>query len=234
MRADALLSRYGYCSRRECAAWLAQGRLLFRGETVRRANAPVEPTEVLVDGEPVPFVNGLYVAFNKPLGCTCSHREAGKLVYDYLPPQWLARKPAVNTVGRLDKETSGLLLLTDDGAFEHAMCSPRRHVPKEYAFRTAAPVPPAAAELFAAGTLLLEGERTPCLPAELRLTGDCEGFLTLHEGRYHQVRRMLAAVGAPVVALERCAIGPLRLESLGLAPGEWCAVDPALLIAKRA
>ena len=228
MRTDALLSRFGYCSRREVAQWLKRGRVTRQGVPVKSPNEKVEPHEVLVDGEPVEFPHGLYVALNKPLGCTCSHKEAGDLVYDLLPAQWLRRNPAVNTVGRLDKETSGLLLLTDDGAFEHAQTSPKRHVPKVYAFTTSAPVPPAAVAQFASGEFMLEGERTPCLPAELVLHSDCSGQLTLHEGRYHQVRRMLAAVGAPVETLERVAIGPLSLAELDLAPGEWVEIDPAI------
>lgn len=228
MRTDALLSRYGYCSRREAAAWVKRGRVSFRGKAVKSPSDKVEPEEVLVDGEPVPFVNGLYVAFHKPLGCTCSHREEGELVYDLLPEMWMARNPGVNTVGRLDKETSGLLLLTDDGQFEHAMTSPRRHVPKVYEFTTSTPIPAEAVAIFAGGELLLQGEKTPCLPAELVITGPCAGRLTLHEGRYHQVRRMLAAVGAPVETLCRVQIGPMKLVELGLAPGEWVEFDPKL------
>lgn len=228
MRTDALLSRFGYCSRREVAQWLKRGRVTRNGVPLKSANEKVEPEEVLVDGEPVEFPRGLYVALNKPLGCTCSHKEEGELVYDLLPAQWLRRNPQVNTVGRLDKETSGLLLLTDDGAFEHAQTSPKRHVPKVYAFQTEAPVPEDAVRLFASGEFMLEGERTPCLPAELVMTAPCEGRLTLHEGRYHQVRRMLAAVGAPVSVLERIEIGPLKLANLGLEPGEWVEIDPAI------
>ena len=228
MRVDALLSRFGYCSRREVAQWLKRGRVTRNGVVVKSPNEKAEPHEVLVDGEPVEFPEGLYVALHKPLGCTCSHREAGELVYDLLPEQWLRRNPAVNTVGRLDKETSGLLLLTDDGAFEHAQTSPKRHVPKVYAFTTSSPVPPEAVAQFASGEFLLQGERTPCLPAELELTSGCAGRLTLHEGRYHQVRRMLAAVGAPVETLERIAIGPLKLADLNLEPGEWVEVDPSI------
>ncbi len=231
MRTDALLSQYGYCSRREAAQWVKRGRVCYRGETVRSASARVEPREVLVDGQPVPFVDGLYIALNKPLGCTCSHREAGELVYDLLPPEWMQRGRQPSTVGRLDKETSGLLLVTDDGSLIHALTSPRRHVPKRYSFTTERPVPPSAVALFAAGSLRLEGETTPCLPAELRLTGECCGELVLHEGRYHQVRRMLAAVGAPVLTLHREAVGPLSLSELNLAPGEWCPFDPAVFSA---
>lgn len=228
MRADAVLSRYGYCSRREAPQWIRAGRMSYRGEVLRRPADRVEPDEVLVDGAPVPFVNGLYVAFHKPLGCTCSHREEGRLIYDLLPEQWQRRSGGVSSVGRLDKETSGLLLLTDDGAFVHALTSPKRHVPKLYAYECSAPVPESARELFASGSLMLEGETTPCLPAELVRETALAGRLTLHEGRYHQVRRMLAAVGAPVVRLHRLAIGPLSLEELHLAPGEWCAIDPTI------
>lgn len=228
MRTDALLSRFGYCSRREVAQWLKRGRVTRNGAPVKSPNEKVEPHEVLVDGAPVEFPDGIYIALNKPLGCTCSHKEEGELVYDLLPQQWLRRNPVVNTVGRLDKETSGLLLLTDDGAFEHAQTSPKHHVPKVYAFTTSAPVPPEAVDLFAGGEFLLQGERTPCLPAELELTGASAGRLTLHEGRYHQVRRMLAAVGAPVETLERIEIGPLKLADLNLAPGEWVEIDPAI------
>ena len=228
MRIDALLSRFGYCSRREVAQWLKRGRVTRNGEVVKSVNEKAEPQEVLVDGAPVEFPDGIYVALNKPLGCTCSHKEEGELVYDLLPAQWLRRNPVVNTVGRLDKETSGLLLLTDDGAFEHAQTSPKRHVSKVYAFTTASPVPQAAVAQFASGEFMLQGERTPCLPAELVITGECTGRLTLHEGRYHQVRRMLAAVGAPVESLERIEIGPLKLAELNLAPGEWVEIDPGI------
>jgi len=228
MRVDAMLSRYGYCSRREARAWVSAGRVVCGGAVIKNVNSKVEPADTLVDGQPVPFVNGLYVAMHKPLGCTCSHDEDGDLVYDLLPAQWMRRGDGVNTVGRLDKETSGLLLITDDGAFLHALTSPKRHVPKVYAFETECPIPAEAVQIFAEGTLLLKGEKTPCAPAQLRITGPCMGELVLHEGRYHQVRRMLAAVGAPVVRLHRTAMGPLKLEDLSLQPGEWVAIDPAM------
>ena len=228
MRTDALLSRFGYCSRKDAPAWIKAGRVVQDGSAITTARQNADPARTLVDGAPVPFPNGLYAAFHKPLGCTCSHKEDGALIYDLLPPEWLRRNPPVNSVGRLDKETSGLLLLTDDGAFEHAMTSPRRHVPKVYELTTSVPIPEDAVELFAAGTLLLNRETTPCKPAELSITAPCAARLTLHEGRYHQVRRMLAAAGAPVLTLQRVQIGPLRLADLNLQPGEWCAFNPAI------
>lgn len=231
MRADAFLSRFGYCSRREAGAWLKAGRVWQGGAPVRRPAEAVEPERVLVDGQPVEFPRGVYVALHKPVGYTCSHAEdeGGRPVYDLLPPRWLCRSPQVQTAGRLDKETSGLLLISDDGAFLHALTSPRRHVPKVYEFTTSAPVPPETVGLFAGGELLLRGEKEPCLPAQLELTAPCAGRLTLHEGRYHQVRRMLAAVGAPVLTLCRVQVGSLSLHELCPEPGQWAPVDPAIL-----
>ncbi|MFI3244787.1 MAG: pseudouridine synthase, partial [Akkermansia sp.] len=136
MRLDALLSQYGYCSRREAPQWVKRGRVTYKGEVVKSTTSKVEPADVLVDGEVVPFIHGLYVALNKPLGFTCSHQERGDLVDDLLPEQWHDRKGGVQTGGRLDKDTSGLLLVTDDGQFLHALTSPKRHVPKRYRFTT--------------------------------------------------------------------------------------------------
>ena len=233
MRIDAILSQFGYCSRREAAQWVKRGRVCVRGVAVRSPSEKAEPEDVLVDGAPVPFVHGIYVALHKPLGYTCSHKEDGDLVYDLLPPEWEGRGKPVSTVGRLDKETSGLLLVTDDGTFLHRLTSPKHHMDKVYAFETSAPVPAEAAGLFASGTFQLQGEASPCLPAELELDSPCSGRLTLQEGRYHQVRRMLAAVGAPVVKLHRISIGPLKLEDLQLAPGEWAEIDPAMFDCAR-
>lgn len=228
MRIDAILSRYGYCSRREAAAWVKRGRVTVPGKTLRSAADKADPAHVLIDGEPVEFVNGLYVAINKPFGCTCSHKEEGELVYDFVPQQWMNRSNGVSTVGRLDKETTGLLLLTDDGAFIHSLTSPKKHVPKVYEFETSAPIPESAVAQFASGEFMLESETTPCLPAELVIIAPCSGQLTLHEGRYHQVRRMMAAVGAPVISLTRTAICSLKLADLNLAPGEWAEIDPGM------
>jgi 16S rRNA pseudouridine516 synthase len=146
-------------------------------------------------------------------------------VYDLLPPRWKARDPIVSPVGRLDKETSGLLLFSDDGQLLHRLTSPRHHQPKVYHATLAEALRGHEGELFAAGTLLLEGESKPLLPAELEVLGPREVRLTLHEGRYHQVRRMFAATGNAVTTLHRMAIGGLALDALALAPGEWRLLD---------
>ncbi len=227
MRLDALLSRYGYCSRREAAGWLKRHHVTYKGLECHSPASKVEPANVLLDGAPVEFPNGLYAAFHKPVGYTCSHDEGeGDIIYDLLPFQWTRRNPAVASVGRLDKETSGLILLTDDGKFIHRMTSPKHHVEKVYEALTEADVPQEAIELFAGGTLLLNGEKQPCAPAKLELPEPRRALLTLTEGKYHLVRRMLAAVGAPVISLKRLSIGRLTLEELNLPPGEWIAIDP--------
>jgi 16S rRNA pseudouridine516 synthase len=156
---------------------------------------------------------------------TCSHKEAGPLVYELLPARWRMREPAISTVGRLDKETSGLLLLTDDGALLHRIISPKRHVAKRYLATLARPLQGHEAERFASGELMLEGEDKPLLPARLEPLSGRQAWLTITEGRYHQVRRMFAAVGNHVEALHRDRIGGLDLPA-DLAPGGWRLMGP--------
>ena len=137
--------------------------------------------------------------------------EAGPLVYGLLPERWRHRDPAISTVGRLDKDTSGLLLMTDDGNLLHRIISPRAHIPKRYQVTLDRPLRGDEASIFAAGTLLLEGEDKPLLPARMEAHSSTSASLTLTEGRYHQVRRMFAAVGNHVTALHRDRIGELTL-----------------------
>lgn len=234
LRADALLSRFGYCSRREASAWIRSGRLRLGQTVITSPSAKVDPAQVLVDNQSIPFVNGIFAALYKPLGYTCSHtpENGAPTIYELLPASWLARNPSVQSIGRLDKETSGLLLLSDDGSLVHAFASPRRHIDKVYEYRTSSPVPPNTPAIFASGSFILRGESSPCLPAVLEPdeADPCHGRLRLYEGRYHQARRMLAAVGAPVVELTRVSIGPLQLSSLSLRPGQWTSVNPRLFI----
>jgi 16S rRNA pseudouridine516 synthase len=173
-----------------------------------------------IDGEPLDPVAGMVILLHKPLGMSCSHKEDGPLVYDLLPKRWRGRDPAISTIGRLDKQTSGLLLMTDDGEVLHRIISPKRHVRKTYRATLARPLTGTEAALFAAGTLMLEGETKPLLPAELEVIGPLEARLHITEGRYHQVRRMFAATGNHVEALHREAMGGLVLDAT-LAPGGW-------------
>jgi len=159
------------------------------------------------------------VMMHKPAGFTCSHADQGRLVYDLLPPRFVKRDPKLSSVGRLDAETTGLLLFTDDGALLHRLISPKSQMTKVYEAQLARPLEGHEAALFASGTLTLRGEDKPCLPAVLEVTGERSARLTLTEGRYHQVRRMFAAAGNHVDALHRAGFGPLTLG--GLEEGEW-------------
>ena len=201
LRADQLLSRFGYCSRREAAAWLKAGRVSLHGTPVVKPEPRLDPACVLVDGAPVEFPQGLLIAFHKPIGVACSHNpEEAPLIYDLLPPQWLRRQPPPQTVGRLDRETSGLILLTDDGPLLHRLTSPRHDVVKTYEATLDTDLPPGLGELFAAGTLILHGEDKPCLPAQLEIRTPRTARLHLREGKYLQVRRMFASQGCRVIA----------------------------------
>ena len=224
LRLDQLLSHFGYCSRREAGAWLKAGRVTCAGAALRQPEQRVKVEDVLVDGAPVEFPHGMLLAFHKPVGCACSHDAAeAPLIYDLLPPRWLRRQPPPQTVGRLDRETSGLILFTDNGALLHRLTSPRHEVVKTYEATLDAELPPGLAELFASGTLLLRGEDKPCLPAELEVLTPRTARLSIREGKYHQVRRMFASQGCTVTALHRTSVAGLQLGDL--AAGEWRVVE---------
>jgi 16S rRNA pseudouridine516 synthase len=229
MRIDRLLANMGYGSRRDIQHMTDTGRVTLDGQPIddgsaRIAIAPDLPRRMSVDGEPIDPPPGLILALHKPLGFTCSRKDAGRLVYDLLPPRWRAREPAISTVGRLDKETSGLLLMTDDGALLHRIISPKTHVSKRYYVDLARPLKGDEANIFGLGGLMLESDDKPLLPAAFEPLSDRSGRLTLHEGRYHQVRRMFAAIGNHVEALHRDQIGALRLGP-DLAAGTWRLLD---------
>ncbi len=224
-RLDKLLSSLGYGSRQEIARLARVGGVALDGVDVtdastRIAVTPDLPRRMTVDGRPVDPPQGLMLILNKPLGMTCSHKEDGALVYDVLPDRWRRRDPAISTVGRLDKDTSGLLLLTDDGDLLHRIISPKRHVKKTYRATLARPLAGTETALFASGALMLEGEDKPLAPATLEIIAPTEARLTVTEGRYHQVRRMFAAVGNHVETLHRESLGGLVLPP-DLAPGQW-------------
>lgn len=231
MRLDRFLGSLGYGSRRDidqlarlCAITLDDRDLT--DASARIAITPDLPARMTVDGEPVDPPQGLVILLNKPLGMTCSHKENGPLVYDALPTRWRRRDPAISTVGRLDKETSGLLLLTDAGELLHRIISPKRHVAKVYRATLARPLNGTEGALFASGQLILEGDDKPLKPAGLEVMSPTEARLTVTEGRYHMVRRMFAAAGNHVEALHRERMGALSIPD-DLAPGQWRLLAPA-------
>jgi 16S rRNA pseudouridine516 synthase len=229
-RLDRLLANLGYGSRREVTDLVARRQVLLDGAVVKDAGARIAiaadlPTRMTVAGQPLDPPAPLTLLMHKPLGVVCSHREAGRSVYELLPARWRARIPALSTIGRLDKETSGLLLITDDGPFLHRVISPKSHIAKRYIATLDRPLEGHEAEAFAAGTLMLEGEKDPLAPAVLEPAGPNRANLTITEGRYHQVRRMFAAVGNHVTHLHRDRIGGLALPE-DLEPGAWRILSP--------
>ena len=231
MRIDRLLSNLGYGSRKEVERLLRQNKVSLDGALINKGELHVNLTpelreRILVESEPLDPLPGLTILLHKPTGFTCSHKEEGDLVYDLFPDRWQKREPPLSTVGRLDKDTSGLLLLSDNGALVHKITSPKNHVPKRYRATLARPLNGKEAEIFASGKLMLEGEEKPLLPAILKLISPTKAEVTISEGRYHQVRRMFAAVGNHVLTLHREQIGGLKLPNT-LSAGEYLAISEA-------
>ena len=225
VRLDKLLANLGYGSRREVQALASAGAIHLDGAPVTDAAGRLAleadlPGRLTVQGRGIDPLPGLCLLLHKPLGVTCSHKEAGPLVYGLLPERWRRRTPPLSTVGRLDKETSGLLLLTDDGALLHRIISPKANVAKRYQVALDRPLRSDAREIFASGTLILEGEERPLLPVHLDAEDETHCTVTLTEGRYHQVRRMFAAIGNHVTALHRDRVGGLELP-VDLAAGAY-------------
>ena len=218
-----LIANLGYGSRKDVARLFREGRITDAAGDVLYADDRVAHAEVRVDGEPLDPPQGLVLLLHKPVGYTCSTRDPGRIVYDLLPPRFRLRAPLLSTVGRLDRDTSGAVLLTDDGALLHRIVSPKSALAKVYEATLAQDLRGDEAAIFASGTLLLESETTPLAPAMLEAIDARHARLRLTEGRYHQVRRMFAAVGNHVEALHRSRIGGLALGDL--APGAWRALD---------
>ncbi|WP_343718515.1 pseudouridine synthase [Inquilinus sp.] len=219
------LANLGYGSRRQVEALLRDGRVTDAGGAPLDAEAQPEHEAIRVDGQPLDPPPGAVLMLHKPAGFTCSTSDPGRVVYELLPPRFRLRNPIIAPVGRLDRDTTGLLLLTDDGALLHRIISPKSRIPKIYETTLARDLTGEEAAAFASGTLMLRSETTPLEPAVLEPLGPRRARLTVTEGRYHQVRRMFAAVGNHVEALHRSALGGLSLGDL--AEGKWRLLDPA-------
>ena len=223
MKLLRLIANLGYGSRKQVAAMFREGLITDLDGEVLYADDVIDASKVLVEDEPLDPPPGILLMLHKPVGYTCSHKDQGRLIYDLLPPRYHVRKPALSSVGRLDRDTSGLLLMTDDGALLHRIISPKSRLPKVYRATLAEDLRGDEAATFASGTLMLDAEATPLLPVELEVISPREARLTLYEGRYHQVRRMFAAVGNHVETLHRERIGGMALEDLEA--GQWRQLD---------
>ncbi|SDQ86828.1 pseudouridine synthase [Pseudovibrio sp. Tun.PSC04-5.I4] len=219
MRLVKLLANLGYGSRKEMQIAIRNGWVTDKEGNRLKAESKLPHEEILFDDEPLDPPEGCIILLNKPLGYTCSMKDRGRLVFDLLPERYRVRKPALSFVGRLDKDTTGLLLFTDNGKFLHEVISPKADVAKVYEVELDRPMTGGEADQFSSGELVLENDTHPLKPAELETLTETTARLTLHEGRYHQVRRMFAATGNHVNKLHRAQLGNLTLD--GVEEGQW-------------
>lgn len=210
-RLDKIISATGKKSRREVKLLVKQGRILVDGVPASAAEMKVDPavSEILLDGEDIGYQRFTYIMLHKPAGVLSAVEDKRqKTVLDLLPEE--LQKRGLSPVGRLDKDTEGLLLLTNDGELTHKLLSPRYHVDKVYYARVEGVLEQADCDAFAAGMTL--GDGLECMPAGLEILSPSEALVTLQEGKFHQVKRMLAARGKPVGYLKRLSMGALRLD----------------------
>ena len=218
-RLDKILASTGRWSRRDGKILIREGRVLIDGTPARNAEEKVDPemSAITVDGEDLGYRRYTYLLMNKPAGVLSATEDRRQgTVLDLLPQE--LRRIGLSPVGRLDKDTEGLLLLTNDGAMAHALLSPRRHVDKVYYARLSAPANQGDVAAFSDGVRL---DDFTCLPAILEITEDpAQVFVTLHEGKFHQIKRMFLHQGKTVLYLRRVAMGPIQLGD-DLQEGEY-------------
>ena len=231
MRLDKFLAHMNCGSRKEVQAMIKAGRVTINSISIRDPAYKVSPetAEVALDAQTITYHAQRYFMLHKPSGVITANRDARhKTVLDLFPS---AERRGLFAVGRLDRDTEGLLLLTDDGAFSHALASPQRHVKKIYEAMVEGDLLPQAAERFQAGLILKDGDE--CRPAALEPMEEPQWFrVTLCEGKYHQVKRMIAAVGGKVIRLRRVQIGDLRLDC-SLQPGQFRSLTAQEIAALR-
>jgi 16S rRNA pseudouridine516 synthase len=226
---DRVLQSQGFGTRKYCRALIEDGDVAVNGDVVDNYKTPVETDGLVltVFDEEWVYREHVYIALNKPANFECSRKPSHRPgVLTLLPEQFTWRD--VQPVGRLDHDTTGLLLISDDGPFNHAQSSPKRHISKVYQATTQEPVTPALVEQLLFG-VQLHDEPAPLKALSCVQRGEYQLDIVLEQGKYHQVKRMLAAAGNHCVALHRSQIGGLTLESLGLAEGEWCFLERAQL-----
>jgi 16S rRNA pseudouridine516 synthase len=224
---DRILQSQGFGTRKWCAELVSDGEVSIHGEIVTDNRLTFDTTDLqfTLFGETWLYREHLYIALNKPADCECSRKPSHHPgVLSLLPEQFTLRD--VQPVGRLDHDTTGLLLMSDDGAFIHAQSSPKRHIPKVYLATTHDPVTPQLVKQLLGG-VKLHDEPAPLAALTCKMLDAHQLEIVLEQGKYHQVKRMLAAAGNHCTALCRTEIGDLKLTDLGLEEGQWCYLDEA-------
>jgi 16S rRNA pseudouridine516 synthase len=214
-RLDKILSNLGHCSRRQSQEYIRSHDIRLEGKRVLDGAMKVDIHNLQIDGQKPDHPDGIFIMMNKPSGYVCSHEiSEGSRIYDLLPPQWMKRDPVPSTIGRLDKDTTGLILITDITKLNHSLSAPSKRIDKKYIASVDKPLTPGLIEVFSSGKLLLHNEPKPCLPAKLEIIDDLNAAVTICEGRYHQVKRMFAACGYNVEKLHREQFGKYVLGDL--------------------
>ena len=212
-RIDAHLSSLGYCTRSEAKKFLKIFEVFVKDKRVFDVSLKANHEDIFINNEPLD-AQIITILLNKPSGYICSHNDAGSLIYSLLPQRWNRRNPKISTVGRLDVDTTGAIILTDNGDLNHKLTSPKSDIIKVYEATLAEPLKGDEAQIFASGELMLNGEKKPLLPAKLEVITSTQVRLEIVEGKYHQVKRMFAAVGNRVIKLHRVSFAGFQIDDL--------------------
>lgn len=220
-RVDAFLSSLGYCTRGEAKAFVKNHTVMVDNIRVFDTSLRAKHLNISIDGKALDPLS-ITIFMNKPKGFVCSHSDSGRLIYELLPLRWQRRNPKISTIGRLDADTSGAILLSDDGDLNHRLSSPKNHISKVYLVELRDNLRGDEAVVFASG-MMLHGESKPLLSANLEVISSKVVRLEIFEGRYHQVKRMFKALGNEVVALHRESFGEFRVGNLEF--GEYYIIE---------
>jgi len=212
-RVDAYLSNLGYCSRKEAKKFLRLNEVCINKNRIFNASIKTNHKEITINGEKLDDEK-LLILLHKPNGYICSHNDSGKLIYSLLPQRWQNRNPKISTIGRLDIDTTGAILLTDDGELNHKLSSPKNNIPKIYEVVLEKPLSSDIVDIFASGKIVLKGEKKPLKIAKLQILDTNLARLEITQGKYHQVKRMFAFVNNKVLKLHRVSFGSFFVDDL--------------------
>jgi 16S rRNA pseudouridine516 synthase len=212
-RIDAHLSKLGYCTRSEARKFLKMVHLTVAEKRIFDPSIKAYHDDIKIDEEALD-PEKLIILMNKAPDVICSHNDAGVLIYSAFPDRWNRRNPKISTIGRLDVDTTGAILITDDGDLNHKLTSPKSDISKVYEVTLAHPLKGDEKEIFASGELMLNNEKKPLLPASLEVINETLVRIEIVEGKYHQVKRMFGAVSNRVIKLHRVSFGEYSVENL--------------------